>query len=82
MLRTVKYVIDTKNKMLKLRPENKDLKWMFKRLYDSDYTGDKGTRLSVTGYCVYVNKCLLLWKLTAQQCNTLSSTEVEYVALS
>ena len=70
MLRTVKYVIQ------------KDLKWTFKCLCDSDYTGDKDTRLSVTGYCVYVNKYLISWKSRAQRCNTLSSTEAEYVALS
>ena len=57
MLRTVKYVIDTKSRMLKLRPEKKDLKWTFKCLCNSDYTGDKDTRLSVTGFNVYVNDC-------------------------
>ena len=59
MLHIVKYVINTKNEMLNLRPERKDLKWTFKCLCDSDYTGDKDTRSSVTGYCVYVNDCLI-----------------------
>ena len=68
--------------MLKLKPEKKNLKWNFKCLCDSDYAGDKDTRLSVTGYCVYVNDCLISWKSRAQRCNTLSSTEAEYVALS
>ena len=43
MLRTVKSVIDTKSRMLKLRPEKNDLNWTFKYLCDSDYAGDKDT---------------------------------------
>ena len=49
---------------------------------DSDYTGDKDNRLSVTGYCIYINGCLISWKSLAQKCQTLSSTEAKYVALS
>ena len=37
ILRTVKYIIKTKNKMLKLRTEKKYMKWAFKCLCDSDY---------------------------------------------
>ena len=29
-----------------------------------------------------MNNCLISWKSRAQRCNTLSSTEAEYVALS
>ena len=36
----------------------------------------------MTEYCVYVNDCLISWKSRAQQCNSLSSIEAEYVALS
>ena len=43
--------------MLRLKPEKKDLKWTFKCPCNSDYTGDKDTRLSVTGFNVYVNDC-------------------------
>ena len=67
---------------MKLRPEKKDLKWIFKCLCDSDYSGDKDTRLNLTGYCVYVNKCSKSWKSRAQRCIILSSTEAEYMALS
>ena len=48
---------------------------------DSDYAGDKDNCLSVTGYCIYVNGCLVSWKSRAQSIHTLSSTEAEYVAL-
>ena len=80
MLYKVKCVIGTKWRMLKLRPKKKDLKWTFKCLCDSDNAGDKDIRLSVTGCCVNVNECLISWKSRAQRCDTLSSTEAEYVA--
>ena len=68
--------------MLKFIPENNGEKWEFKCMCDSDYAGDKDNRLSVTGYCIYVNGCLISWKSRAQRSHTLSSTEAEYVALS
>ena len=49
---------------------------------DSDYAKDKDNRLSVTGYCIYVNRCLVSWKSRAQRSQTPSSTEAEYLALS
>ena len=52
MLRAVKYA---KNRMLKFIPEKGGEKWELKCMCDSDYAGDKDNRLSVTGYCVYVN---------------------------
>ena len=82
MLRTVKIVIDTKSRMLKLMPDKKDLQWTFKYLCNSDYIGDKDTRLSVTGYYSYINKCLISWKSRAYRCIMLLSTEAEYMALS
>ena len=75
MLRAIKYVINTKNRMLKFIPENKGEKWEFKCMCDSDYAGDKDNRLSLTGYCIYVNGCLVSWKCRAQRSQILSSTE-------
>ena len=49
---------------------------------DSDFTGDKDTRVSVTGFCVSVLGYLVSWKSQCQKSVTLSSTEVEYVAVS
>ena len=68
--------------MLKFMPTSEKDKWEFKCMCDSDYTGDKDNRLSVMGYCIYINGCLISWKSRAQKCQTLSSTEAEYVALS
>ena len=49
---------------------------------DSDYSGDRDTRRSITGYAIYVNGCLVAWKSRSQKHVTLSSTEAEYVACS
>ena len=49
---------------------------------NSNYAGDKDNRLSVTGHCVNVNRCLILWKSRAKRSHMLLSMEAEYVALS
>ena len=38
--------------------------------------------MNVTGYCVYVCECLILWKSKGQKRVTLSSTEEEYDEIS
>ena len=64
LLRTIKYVLDTREKALKY------------------FAGDKETRRSVSGYCIYLFDCLICWKSKGQKHVTLSSTEAEYVAVS
>ena len=84
LLRTIKYVLDTRNLYLKyeVNPKLMDKNWSIKTFCDSDFAGDKSTRVSVTGYCVYVLDCLVAWKSRSQKHVTLSSTEAEYVAVS
>ena len=57
-------------------------KWEFKCMCDGDYAVHKDYRLTVTGYCIYINGCLISRKSQAQKCQTLSSTEAECVELS
>jgi len=52
LCRVIKYAIDTKNKVLKLWPEDTDEKWRIKAYSDADFTGNKETRISVTGYVI------------------------------
>ena len=82
MLRAVNYVLKTGNHMLKFIPASEKDKWEFKCMCDSDYAGDKDNCLSVRGYCIYIKGCLVSWKSRAPKCQTLSSTEAKYVALS
>ena len=49
---------------------------------DSDYAGDKSTRISVTGYILFFMGVPIIWKSKSQRSITLSSLEAEYVALS
>ena len=49
---------------------------------DSNYAGDKETRISVTGYILFFMGVPIIWKSKSQRNITLSSLEAEYVALS
>lgn len=83
MYRTIKYVIDTKNVCLALTPNRSETKeWVLYGMSDSDYAGDKDSRISVSGYVLYANGALVTWKSRGQKSVTLSSTEAEYVALA
>ena len=49
---------------------------------DSEFGGDRDTRVSVYGYMVYYNGALISWKSKSGRGVTLSSTEAEYYACS
>ena len=83
LLRTVKYALDTKQKALMYQTGDRlETVWKLKAFCDSDFAGDKETRRSVSGYCIYLFDCLIAWKSKGQKHVTLSSTEAEYVAVS
>jgi hypothetical protein len=83
MLRLIKYVVKTKHRKLLLAPKkNADHKWVIKAYSDSDFSGDKNNRKSITGYIIYLYGSPIAWKSRGQKSVTLSSTEAEYVALS
>jgi hypothetical protein len=82
MLRLVKFVIDTKNFCLRIRPEFKEKNWSLRVFCDSDWAGDSDTRISVTGFILYLMNVPVCWRSKAQKGVTLSSSEAEYVAMS
>jgi len=82
LCRVIKYAIDTKDKGLKLWPEETDNKWKLKAYSDADFTGDKETQISVTGYIIYFMNVPIFWRSRGQKGVTLSTTEAEYVACS
>jgi hypothetical protein len=50
---------------------------------DSNWAGDADTRVSVTRYIIYVMECAVsCWKSKAQKSVSLSSSEVDWYALS
>jgi hypothetical protein len=44
---------------------------------DSEYAGDKETKISVSGYIIFLLGVTILWELKAQKLVTLSSAEAE-----
>ena len=81
MFRVIKFVLDTPEKGLKMKPELNDV-WRIVAYSDSDYAGDKETRISVTGFIIFLLGCPVCWRSKGQKSVTLSSSEAEYVALS
>jgi hypothetical protein len=73
MLRVVKFVLDTKNFCLKISPKIDSTKWNLKVFCNSDWDGDPETRISVTGFIVYLQNVPVCWRSKAQHGVTLSS---------
>ena len=82
LMRTIKYVSDTKTTELVLKPNKGVFKWSMKAYCDSDFAGDVEHRKSVSGFIIYINGCPISWRSRGQKSVTLSSTEAEYVAIS
>jgi len=82
--RVIKFVLNTANYGLKIQPEleQEGKPWHLTVFSDSDYTGDAETRISVTGFCVFLMGIPISWKSRAQRSVMLSSSEAKFVALS
>jgi hypothetical protein len=83
LLRVIKFVIDTKTFGLKVQPRlDNNLGWDLKIFFDIDWAGDPKTRVSVTGFIIYLLNVPICWHSKSQKGVTLSSTEAEYVTTS
>jgi hypothetical protein len=85
MKRAMRFVANTKECGLRIEPDepSKDkFKWNMVVYTDSDWTGDKEDRQSVSGYVVFLLGVPILWKSKSQKSVTLSSSEAEYSAMS
>ena len=83
MLRVIKYVLDTRNLALKVAPTDVGTnEWKIIAFSDSDFGGDKETRISIAGFILYLMDVPISWRSKGQKSVTLSSSEAEYVALS
>jgi hypothetical protein len=78
MMRMIKYVFDTKQYSLKLKPYGKVV--TLKGISENEFAGDRETRKSVYGYVTYYCGALISWKSKSGNSVTSSSTEVEYYA--
>lgn len=83
--RVIKYIFDTKSFRLKLEliPMNPEKQFEVKLFSNSDWAGDKESRTSVTGFCVFfLQGCAMSWKSKKQNIICLSSSEAKLIALS
>ena len=78
MLRCIKFVIDSKDKGLRMKPRKGP--WKLTVYSDSDWAGDKDNRKSVSSYMIFLNDALIAWKSRAQSLTALSSSEAEFYA--
>ena len=83
MCHVSKYVLDTHTYGLKFSPtKEEDEPWILHAYSDSDYAGDKDTRLLVGGFVLYIHGVPVSWRSKSQRVITLSSTEAEWIAAS
>ena len=84
MLRIVKFVLDTRNLAIRIKPIPFDGEgmWQIVAFSDSDFAGDCETRISIAGFVLYLMGVPISWKSKGMKSVTLSSSEAEYVALS
>jgi hypothetical protein len=82
--RVIKSVLDTRNFGLKIEPiiDKPNDDWDIIIYTDSNYGGDKESRISVTGYIVYLLGVPICWKSKSQRSVSLSSSEAEFISLS
>jgi hypothetical protein len=81
MLRVIKYVMDTRNKGLKIEPTMGELEWKVLVYSDSDWANDKESRKSVGGYMIFLNGVLISWRSKMQRVVSLSSAEAEFLCM-
>ena len=81
MLWVIKFVLDTKDRGLKMVPTLHEGIWHLGAFSDSDFANDKETRISVYGYVIYFCGVLVKWKSKSMKSVVLSTTEAEYVAI-
>ena len=84
MLRCIKFVIDTKDRGLKLKPSkpNEKGEWKLEVFSDSDWAGSKDDRRSVSSHVILLNEVPIAWRSRSQKVVSLSSSEAEFYAMS
>ena len=83
LLSVIRYVLDTKNLWLKIESMgNSNKPYKIVCFSDSDYAGGPVSRSSIHGIILYELGILVSWQSKSKKSVLLSSSEVEYVALS
>ena len=82
MYKVIRHVLSTRQHGLKYEIRKDIIKWALKALSDSDFASDKGTRISVFGYIIYLCGITIAWSSKGMKRVVLSTTEAEYMTLS
>jgi hypothetical protein len=82
MLRVMKYIMETKDDGLHIKPTKSGGLFQLRGKADSEFCGDKETRISVYGFILYFCGVPISWRSKMGRSVTLSSTEAEYVGVS
>jgi hypothetical protein len=80
MIHVIKYVLDTENYGLKLKPSKNKDGFYLEGVSDSEYAREKDTRISAYGYALYCCGATIAWKSKAGKSVTLSiSQRTKYI---
>jgi len=81
--RVIKFVLDTRDYGLKIKPIINDVDdaWSMTVFSDSDYAGDAETCVGVMGFCIFLLGVPICWQSRGQRNITLSLSKAKYVAL-
>ena len=83
LLCVIKYVLDMKNLGLKIEPKgNSNKPWEIICFSNSKYTGEPGSRWCISRFILYIFNLPVSWQSKSQKIVSLSSSEVDYIALS
>jgi len=82
MLRVMKYVMETQDFDLHIKPTKSGNLFQLRGKADSEFCGNKETRISVYGFILYFCGVPISWRSKMGRSVTLSSTEAEYVGVS
>ena len=83
LLHVIKYVLDMKNLWLKIEStRNSKEPWEIIHFSNSNCVGDPVSRQSISGFILYVLGVPVSWQSKSQKSVSLSSSVVEYIALS
>jgi hypothetical protein len=82
MLRIMQYIMETQHDGLHIKPSVNDGIFKLQGKADSEFCGNRDTRVSVYGFILYFCDVPISWRSKRGKSVTLSSTEAEYFAIS
>jgi hypothetical protein len=80
LIHTIKFVLDTRLYALRLSPFTRNGSLFLHGYSDSEFAGDRETRIGVFGFITFLCGAPISWKSKACHSVTLSSTEAEHYA--